>query len=90
MGLLDFDFTSLLSVLQQLRNPAIANELPRVQGAVPPSEKVSYLGGKWGFSFFGWHGRIIGLPDNKAHEALKACRDLEGPKRLWEQLTGLA
>jgi len=83
------DFNSFLTLIQQFRNPAISDELPRVQGAAPSSERVSYYGGKWGFSFFSRRGRFIGLPDKGALEALRKCQDLAGPEALWKSLAGL-
>lgn len=83
------DFAQFLSIAQQFRNPLIADELSRIQGIVPPRERVNYYGSKWGFAFFSRAGRFLGVPDQPAIESVRACKDLDGPDRLWKKLAGL-
>lgn len=84
-----FDFQQLLSIAQQFRNPLISDELVRVQGIVPPRERVSYYGSKWGFAFFSRQGRFLGVPEASAAEAVRTGKDLEGPESLWKRIAGL-
>lgn len=84
-----FDLNGLISLAQQFRNPMISDELSRVQGVVPPRERVSYYGSKWGFAFFSRSGRFLGVPESSAVASVRGCTDLAGADAMWRKIAGL-